>query len=150
MNWDVFRAYDIRGVYPTDIDEDAYYRIAKGYVYIFKPKTMVVGMDARLSSPQLKASAIKGFLDSGVDVVAVEKNFRVFENLAEPPRQRRHVVQQGGRGDEGAGLAGGSPTKTLSDGSPPHAAASPAARRTPSSTSCTRSNPAPHSSAPSG
>ena len=69
MNWEVFRAYDIRGIYPTDIDEDAYYRIAKSYVYIFKPKTMVVGMDARLSSPQLKASAIRGFLDSGVDVV---------------------------------------------------------------------------------
>jgi phosphomannomutase len=71
MNWDVFRAYDIRGVYPQDIDEEAYYRIAKGYVYIFKPKTMVVGMDARLSSPQLKASVIQGFLDSGVDVVDI-------------------------------------------------------------------------------
>jgi phosphomannomutase len=71
MNWDVFRAYDIRGVYPADIDEEAYYRIAKGYVYIFKPKTMVVGMDARLSSPPLKASLINGFLDSGVDVVDI-------------------------------------------------------------------------------
>src|SRR6185437_15297258 len=71
MNWEVFRAYDIRGIYPNDIDEDAYYRISKGYVYIFKPKTMVVGMDARLSSPQLKASVIKGFLDSGVDVVDI-------------------------------------------------------------------------------
>lgn len=71
MNWDVFRAYDIRGVYPQDLDEEAYYRIAKGYVYIFKPKTMVVGMDARLSSPQLKASVIKGFLDAGVDVVDI-------------------------------------------------------------------------------
>jgi phosphomannomutase len=71
MNWDVFRAYDIRGVYPTDIDEEAYYRIAKGYVYLFKPKTMVVGMDARVSSPPLKASLIKGFLDAGVDVVDI-------------------------------------------------------------------------------
>ena len=71
MNWDVFRAYDIRGVYPQDIDEEAYYRIAKGYVYIFKPKTMVVGMDACLSSPQLKASVTQGFLDAGVDVVDI-------------------------------------------------------------------------------
>jgi phosphomannomutase len=71
MNWEAFRAYDIRGIYPTDIDEDAYYRIAKGYVYIFKPKTMVVGMDARLSSPPLKARLIQGFLDSGVDVVDI-------------------------------------------------------------------------------
>ena len=71
MNWDVFRAYDIRGVYPTDIDEEAYYRIAKGYVYLFKPKSMVVGMDARASSPPLKASLIQGFLDAGVDVVDI-------------------------------------------------------------------------------
>lgn len=71
MNWEVFRAYDIRGIYPTDIDEEAYYRIAKAYVYLFKPKTMVVGMDARSSSPPLKASLIKGFLDAGVDIVDI-------------------------------------------------------------------------------
>jgi len=71
LNWEVFRAYDIRGIYPTDIDEEAYYRIAKAYVYLFKPKTMVVGMDARSSSPPLKASLIKGFLDAGVDIVDI-------------------------------------------------------------------------------
>jgi phosphomannomutase len=73
VNWDVFRAYDIRGIYPEHIDEEAYYRIAKAYVYLFKPATMVVGMDARLSSPPLKASLIKGFLDAGVDVVDIGK-----------------------------------------------------------------------------
>ena len=71
MNWDVFRAYDIRGVYPDEINEQDYYRIAKGYVYLFEPKTMVVGMDARSSSPPLKASLIRGFLDAGVDVVDI-------------------------------------------------------------------------------
>jgi phosphomannomutase len=71
VNWDVFRAYDIRGIYPDQIDEDAYHRIAKAYVYLFKPATMVVGMDARSSSPPLKASLIKGFLDAGVDVVDI-------------------------------------------------------------------------------
>lgn len=71
MNWEVFRAYDIRGIYPTDIDEEAYYRIAKAYVYLFKPKSMVVGMDARSSSPPLKASLIRGFLDAGVDIVDI-------------------------------------------------------------------------------
>ena len=71
MDWNVFRAYDIRGIYPDAIDEEAYYRIAKAYVYLFKPSTMVVGMDARSSSPQLKASLIKGFLDAGVDVVDI-------------------------------------------------------------------------------
>jgi phosphomannomutase len=71
VNWEVFRAYDIRGIYPTDIDEEAYYRIAKGYVYLFKPKNVCVGMDARQSSPPLKASLIKGFLDAGVDVIDI-------------------------------------------------------------------------------
>jgi phosphomannomutase len=71
MNWDVFRAYDIRGVYPEQIDEDAYYRVAKAYVYLFKPSAMVVGMDARTSSPPLKASLVQGFLDAGVDVVDI-------------------------------------------------------------------------------
>lgn len=73
MDWSVFRAYDIRGVYPDEIDEEAYYRIAKAYVYLFKPKTMVVGMDARLSGPVLKAALINGFLDAGVDVVDIGK-----------------------------------------------------------------------------
>ena len=71
MDWSVFKAYDIRGVYPDQIDEEGYYRIAKAYVYLFKPKTMVVGMDARLSSPPLKAALIEGFRDAGVDVVDI-------------------------------------------------------------------------------
>ena len=71
MNFDVFRAYDVRGVYPTDIDETAYYRIAQGYVYTFRPKVVVVGADARLSSPPLKKALISGLLDAGVDVVDI-------------------------------------------------------------------------------
>jgi len=73
VDWAVFKAYDIRGVYPDQIDEEGYYRIAKAYVYLFKPKTVVVGMDARLSSPPLKASLTDGFLDAGVDVVDIGK-----------------------------------------------------------------------------
>jgi phosphomannomutase len=73
MNFDVFRAYDIRGVYPTDINEEAYHDIALGYATVFKPEEVVVGMDARLSSPSLKESLIDGLLDSGVDVVDIGK-----------------------------------------------------------------------------
>ena len=71
MNWDIFRAYDIRGVYPTDIDEEAYYRIAKAYTYLFHPKVMVVGRDARVTSAQLAESLISGFVDAGVDVIDI-------------------------------------------------------------------------------
>lgn len=71
MNWDSFRAYDIRGVYPTDLNEEAFYRIAKAYTSLFHPTTMVVGMDARESSPQLKDALTSGFVDAGVNVVDI-------------------------------------------------------------------------------
>jgi len=71
MNFNCFRAYDIRGVYPTDLDEEAFYRMAQAYTYLFHPKTMVVGMDARESGPSLKESLTKGFVDAGVNVVDI-------------------------------------------------------------------------------
>jgi len=71
VNWDSFRAYDIRGVYPNDLDEEAFYRIAKAYTYLFHPRTMVVGMDARESGPALKQSLTQGFVDAGVNVVDI-------------------------------------------------------------------------------
>src|SRR2546430_11658104 len=71
MNFDSFRAYDIRGVYPTDLDEEAYYRIAKAYTLLFHPKTMVVGMDARESGPSLRKALTDGFVDAGVNVVDI-------------------------------------------------------------------------------
>src|SRR5881398_484936 len=71
VNWSSFRAYDIRGVYPTDLDEEAYYRIAKAYTYLFHPQTMVVGMDARESGPILKKALTAGFVDAGVNVVDI-------------------------------------------------------------------------------
>jgi len=71
VNWDAFRAYDIRGVYPTDLDEEAFYRIARAYTLLFHPKTMVVGMDARESGPVLKNSLTSGFVEAGVNVVDI-------------------------------------------------------------------------------
>jgi phosphomannomutase len=71
MNWDSFRAYDIRGVYPNDLDEEAFYSIAKAYTYLFHPRTMVVGMDARESGPALKQALTQGFVDAGVNVVDI-------------------------------------------------------------------------------
>lgn len=71
MNYKIFKAYDIRGIYPTDLDEEAFYNIALAYAALFKPKNVIVGMDARVSSPQLKESVVNGLLDSGVDVLEV-------------------------------------------------------------------------------
>ncbi|MDO8444438.1 MAG: phosphomannomutase/phosphoglucomutase [bacterium] len=74
LNFDpsVFKAYDIRGIYPASINEDLVYKIAQGYVEIVKPEGKVaVGMDVRISSPALKAQVIKGLTDAGIDVVDI-------------------------------------------------------------------------------
>jgi phosphomannomutase len=71
MNYKIFKAYDIRGIYPTDLNEEDFYNIGLAYAALFKPKNVIVGMDARISSPPLKESVIKGLLDSGVDVLEV-------------------------------------------------------------------------------
>ena len=71
MNFDIFRAYDVRGIYPSDIDEEACYEIARAYSAVFEPETVAVGMDARLSSPSLEAQVVRGLIDSGVNVIEV-------------------------------------------------------------------------------
>jgi len=71
MNYDIFHAYDIRGVYPSEINEEACFKIAKAYAAYFKPQTVAVGMDARLSSPALKENVVNALLESGVDVVDI-------------------------------------------------------------------------------
>ena len=73
MNYDIFHAYDIRGIYPSEVNEEACYAIGKAYCYVFKPKDVAVGMDVRLSSPLLKESLIKGILDAGSDVIDMGK-----------------------------------------------------------------------------
>lgn len=65
----VFRAYDIRGKYPSELDSDFYRNLGKAYVTYFKPKKVAVGYDMRSSSPALKNSLIQGLIEMGCDVV---------------------------------------------------------------------------------
>jgi phosphomannomutase len=65
----VFKAYDVRGIYPTELDEDGAYAIGRAYVEQFEPKKIVVGRDMRLSSPSMAASVIRGAADAGCDVL---------------------------------------------------------------------------------
>jgi len=68
----IFRAYDIRGIYPQNLNEELAYRIAQSYVNYVQPKGKIaVGMDVRLSSPKLKEVVIKGLTDTGIDVLDV-------------------------------------------------------------------------------
>ncbi|MDD2180882.1 MAG: phosphomannomutase/phosphoglucomutase [Bacilli bacterium] len=68
----MFRAYDIRGIYPDDINEDNAFVIGKSFgTYISKmgKKEALVGYDNRLSSPLLSKSLVKGITSTGINVV---------------------------------------------------------------------------------
>ena len=64
----VFKAYDVRGIVPDELDADGAYRIANAFVRVFAPKRIAVGHDMRLSSPELAEAAVRGALDAGADV----------------------------------------------------------------------------------
>lgn len=65
----IFRDYDIRAVIPDQLDEQGMARIAQAIIHVFKPKSIQVGHDMRLTSPQLHQVFINTFLASGVNVV---------------------------------------------------------------------------------
>ena len=65
----VFKAYDVRGIVPDELDADGAYAIAGAYVAAFEPSVMAVGRDMRLSSPKLAAAVVRGAADAGADVV---------------------------------------------------------------------------------
>lgn len=67
----VFKAYDIRGLYPAELDEDGAYAIGRAYVEEFEPRAIAVGRDMRLSSPAMAAAVVRGASDAGADVVDV-------------------------------------------------------------------------------
>jgi phosphomannomutase len=67
----VFKAYDIRGIYPDEVDEDGAHAIGRAYVDEFEPRTIAVGRDMRLSSPSMADAVMRGAADSGADVVDV-------------------------------------------------------------------------------
>ncbi|WP_319558001.1 phosphomannomutase [Thiomicrorhabdus sp.] len=63
-----FKAYDIRGQVPDDLNEELAYKIGRAYASEFNPKTVVVGHDIRLESPGLSDALCSGLMDSGVDI----------------------------------------------------------------------------------
>ena len=63
-----FKAYDLRGRIPSELNPDVAYRVGRAYVEWLKPKRVIVGRDIRLSSKELCDALTKGLLDSGADV----------------------------------------------------------------------------------
>ena len=64
-----FKAYDVRGIVPDELDADGAYALARGYVIAFEPRVMAIGHDMRLSSPELAAAAVRGASDAGAAIV---------------------------------------------------------------------------------
>jgi len=67
----IFRAYDVRGKYPKEVNEEKAFKVGYSFGSFLRGKKVVVGMDARESSISLKEFLIKGLLSSGKEVVDI-------------------------------------------------------------------------------
>ena len=70
-NQNIFKAYDIRGIYKKDLDEDTAYNIGRAVVSYSGAKKVVVGKDIRKSSNSLEQALINGITDQGADVIKI-------------------------------------------------------------------------------
>lgn len=89
MSLNCFKAYDIRGRVPDDLDEDLAWCIGRAYAEEIKPGTVIVGRDMRLESPLLAQALMNGLVDSGVNVIDIglcgteEVYFQTFHRQAQ-------------------------------------------------------------------
>jgi phosphomannomutase len=71
VNPKIFKAYDIRGIYPADLNEEVAYLIGRAFgTFIGQPK-VAVGRDMRLSGPSIFEAVTRGLMDQGVDVTNI-------------------------------------------------------------------------------
>src|SRR5690348_2723221 len=70
-NLNSFKAYDVRGRIPDEINESLAYDIGRAFAALVNPRRVAVGHDIRLSSPQLAAAVKRGLTDSGSDVLDI-------------------------------------------------------------------------------
>lgn len=71
VNPSIFKAYDIRGIYPDDLNEEISYRIGRAFAVLLQARQVVVGRDMRLSGPALMAEVTRGLNDQGADVMDI-------------------------------------------------------------------------------
>jgi len=69
INPNIFKAYDVRGLYPQEVNEDAARLIGRGFVAYLNARRIAVSRDMRLSSPAMAAAFIEGARQQGADVV---------------------------------------------------------------------------------
>ena len=71
VNPSIFKAYDIRGIYPTDLNEQAAYLIGRAFVTFLGIEKVVVGRDMRLSGPSMFKEVTRGITEQGADVIDI-------------------------------------------------------------------------------
>jgi phosphomannomutase len=71
INPSIIKSYDIRGIYPTDFNEETAKALVKAYITLFKPKKVVLGRDVRMSGESLFNAASEQFTNCGVDVIDI-------------------------------------------------------------------------------
>ncbi len=64
-----FKAYDVRGIVPSQINPELAYKVGRAYADAINPKTVCIGYDIRLSGPDLYDAFARGLNDAGVDVI---------------------------------------------------------------------------------
>ena len=67
----IFKAYDIRGIYPTELNEEGAYAIGRAFVTFLQAREVIVGHDMRLSGPSIFDAVTRGIMDQGADVVNI-------------------------------------------------------------------------------
>jgi phosphomannomutase len=65
----VFKAYDVRGLYETELDEEGARAIGRAFVEVFEPERIAVGRDMRVSSPSMAGAVIEGASGAGAEVL---------------------------------------------------------------------------------
>lgn len=69
VNPKIFGAYDVRGIYPTDLNDETAYRIGRAFAQYMGVERIAVGHDMRVSSPALAAAFMRGVTDQGADAI---------------------------------------------------------------------------------
>jgi len=67
----IFKAYDVRGLYRAELDEEGAYAIGRAYVEQFSPSSIAVGRDMRVSGPAMAEAVRRGAADAGADVLDI-------------------------------------------------------------------------------
>lgn len=71
ISTEIFKAYDVRGVYPDQIDEEVSYLIGRAFVVFLQAEGVVVGRDMRVSSPSLSTAFMEGATEQGAEVADI-------------------------------------------------------------------------------